>query len=254
MSLNFPSTVEVRLGQSPLTEVICQVKFSPILRISKEQPSQFQEAIRNKFPSLRVEQGVRLQFPGVESSEEPNVTATPRIYRFSTLDGSADVALAVDFYALSVKKYTHWHDFLKEFELVLGAVNDIYKPSFATRIGLRFINKFTKKNTSSKDTTEILRLFRQELTCLIEAEPWKEPLDMLSQTVVKDGNAKLALRTGFGREKNEPFFLLDFDYYEEKQLPLQNIIQRIERYHSKIYQAFRWCILDNSLEHFQPLS
>jgi uncharacterized protein (TIGR04255 family) len=254
MSLYFPFKPEVRLGKSPLAEVICQVKFSPILRISKEQPIQFQEAIRDYFPSLKVEQGVRLQFPGVDGSGEPNVEAIPRIYRFSTLDGNANIALAVDFYALSLKKYTHWQDFLDEFGLVMGSVNDIYRPSFATRIGLRFINRFTKKNTSSKDISEILGLFRQELTCLIQAESWDEPLEMLSQTVIGDGKAKLALRTGFGKEKNEPYFLLDFDYYEEGQLPLTNLIKRIERYHSRIYQAFRWCLLDGSLTRFEPLS
>jgi len=79
-------------------------------------------------------------------------------------------------------------------------------------------------------------------------------LEMLSQTVLGDGKAKLATRTGFGKEKNEPYFVLDFDYYEEGQLPLKNLKRRIDRYHSKIYQAFRWCLLDESLTRFEPLS
>lgn len=63
MALNFPHTPDVRLANSPLVEVVCQVRFPPILRINKEEPSDFQEAVRQRFPELAAEQGMVLQMP-----------------------------------------------------------------------------------------------------------------------------------------------------------------------------------------------
>ena len=37
-------------ARSPLVEVICQLRFPPILSINTEEPAQFQEAVRRDFP------------------------------------------------------------------------------------------------------------------------------------------------------------------------------------------------------------
>jgi uncharacterized protein (TIGR04255 family) len=254
MSLNFPQKPEVRLGRSPLDEVICQVKFPPILRITREPPIEFQEAIRERFPGLEAEQGVKVKFPEIGESGKPVVESSPKLYRFIASDQKSNVALAPDFFALSTKKYTHWSDFLGDLNYVSSAVIGSYQPSYATRIGLRFINRFTRKNTNSKTLEEILSLFREELTCLIRAEVWQEPKEMISQILLKDRKANLTIRTGLGRERNESFFLLDFDYYEEGQISLEDLNRRLDGYHSRIHDAFRWCLLDESLGKFEPLS
>lgn len=252
-TLNFPSTREIRLQKAPLEEVVCQVKFGPILRISKETPSDFQEAVRQRFPSLVVEQGVLVQFPGAAGAEKPSMESTPRIYRFRTQNELSHIALAMDFFAFSTKQYTHWEDFVQDVELGYEAVQKVYQLHHATRIGLRFINRFDQKNTGCTSTEQILDLFRPELTCLLRAEVWKEPREFLSQIVLSDDTAKLAIRVGFGRENDEAFFALDLDYFEDGQVSLDNLTGRLNHYHTRIYDAFRWCILEKSLEQFGPI-
>ena len=88
---------------------------------------------------------------------------------------------------------------------------------------------------------------------MVRADAWGTPIELLSQIQLEDCKAKLAIRTGFGKEKNEPFFVLDFDYYEEGQKSTDGVVRSIEEYHSRIYDAFRWCLLDNSLNRFSPL-
>jgi len=254
MSLNFPKKSEIRLGKAPLDEVVCQVKFSPILRISKEAPIDFQESIRTRFPGLELGQGVLVQFPPIGATDKPIVEASPKLYRFPASDGNTGVTLATDFFALSTKKYSRWRDFIRDLDLVASSVINTYRPAFATRIGLRFINRFTRKNTGCKTVPQILDLFRDEITCLLRADAWTEPHEMLAQIVLLDNKAKLALRIGFAREQGEPFFLLDFDYYEEGQMGLGDLANRVKRYHTRIYDAFRWCLLDESLPRFEPLS
>jgi uncharacterized protein (TIGR04255 family) len=252
-TLNFPSTREIRLQKAPLEEVVCQVKFAPILRISNEPPSDFQEAVRQRFPSLVVEQGVLVQFPGAAGAEKPSMESAPRIYRFRTPDELSHAALAMDFFALSTKQYLHWKNFVQDVELGYEAVQKVYQLPYATRIGLRFINRFDQKNTGCISTEQILDLFRPELTCLIRADAWKEPQGFFSQIILNDDKAKLAVRIGFGRENDEPFFVLDLDYFEEGQVSLDNLTKRLNHYHTRIYDAFRWCMLEKSLEQFEPL-
>ncbi len=252
MSLNFPILREIPLEKAPLAEVICQVKFSPILSISKDLPIEFQETVRDRFPGLEIEQGMRLQLPISGVPDKPLMDATPRIFRFTTTDKTAYLALTTDFLALSTKAYTHWKDFLQDFVLAETALRKIYHPAYATRIGLRFVNRFTRKNTGLNLTRDIFRLFRDELTCILHTEAWVEPKEMLSQMVLVDNNASLALRIGYGKEQKKPFFVLDFDYFEEGQISYNKLQERLDHYHSRIYSAFRWCVKESSLELFNP--
>ena len=180
MTLNFPRKQEIQLRKAPLHEVVCQVKFPPILRIANELPIEFQDAIRTRFPGLEIERGVLVQFPSINGTETPRVESSPKIYRFSSPDRKASVALTTDFFALSTKGYSHWSDFLSDLSLVEKTIREIFQPAYGIRIGLRFINKFTKGNTGCKTTQELLTLFRKELICLIQTDAWEELDEMFS--------------------------------------------------------------------------
>ena len=254
MTIRFVDKPEIRLRNAPLSEVVCQVKFPPNLRLSKDAPVEFQEVVRDHFPELNIEQGVVVQFPSPLSPENPAVEQMPKIFRFLTADGQAYIALAPDFIALTNLKYTHWGDFLLNLELAAKALMELYRPPYGTRIGLRFVNRITQQNTKCENFEQVLELFRPELTCFLRVDAWTEPVEMLSRILLQDDSGKLSLRYGFGKDQNEPFFLLDFDYFEEGQLNLDNLYQRLEHYHTRIYAAFRWCLLDESLKRFEPLS
>src|SRR5256885_3722562 len=48
----FPDSPRVIYGKAPLTAVICQLRFPPILRIESTVPADFQERVRTQFPLL----------------------------------------------------------------------------------------------------------------------------------------------------------------------------------------------------------
>jgi uncharacterized protein (TIGR04255 family) len=254
MGIHFPVKQEIQLKKPPLNEVICQVKFPPILRISKETPVNFQESIRSRFPELEIEQGVLLQLGISPASENPVMETAPKLFRFKSQDSQSSVALALDFFALSTNGYIHWSSFQNEFAFVEQAAWKEFSFPYINRIGLRFINRFTQKNTGCKTFDEMLDLFRDDMTCFIRSDAWTEPNEMISQIVLPDDKAKLNLRFGFGNEQKEQFILLDFDYFEDNQLECKNLSGRIESYHTKIYQAFRWCLKDSSLDRFEAQS
>jgi len=254
MSLNFESKPEIKLNRAPLDEVICQVKFSPILSISKNIPSEFQEIVRNRFPNYEAVQNFVFQVPGVGSTEGVSLEAPAKSHIFMTKDGKSKASISSDFFAFSTTNYTHWFAFMENLITIEKGVAKVYNISTATRIGLRFINRFTLKNSNFHSTNELLSLFRDELTCIIKAEPWKDPNESLLQLITSDNKAKLAIRVAYGKQKREPFFVLDFDYFEDgKVIPLKKFEDKISFYHSRIYDAFRWCLKDDSLERFSPV-
>lgn len=252
MALNFPHHPDIPLATPPLAEVICQVRFPPILRIVREEPSDFQERVRNRFPLLEVEQGVVVKIPAPASSGMPSTEIPPRVFRFGSADDQTVISLAIDFYALSTQNYTHWDDFAVDLKLAQAAVEAVYHPAHAKRIGLRYINRFTPELANCATMGEVFALFKPELTSLLQTDAWSQPTSLVTQLNLRDDDAMLTLRTAYSSDPGEPFFLLDFDYYEEGQLGFERLIERCERYHRVIYDAFRWSLRESSLTRFGP--
>jgi uncharacterized protein (TIGR04255 family) len=255
MSIKFPSEPDIPLKNAPLVEVVCQVRFPPILRINNEEPSEFQEEIRDQFPKIEIEQGFLLSVPVPGSGGTPSAEAkSKKTYRFRTRDEGSTVSLASDFYALSTTQYTHWRDFSDGLELVQEAVLKVYRPSYATRIGLRFINHLTPENTGGQDLEHILTILNPGLIGYIQSNVWSTPVEAQSRLSLADEDARLNLRTGYDNKDDPPFFLLDFDYFEEGELYLSDLIEICNRYHDVIYRAFRWCFPDENLSVFEPFA
>jgi uncharacterized protein (TIGR04255 family) len=49
----FPEIERIVYRNNPLTEVVCQLRFPPILSIESELPVKFQDAIREMYPSFQ---------------------------------------------------------------------------------------------------------------------------------------------------------------------------------------------------------
>ena len=252
MPLNFPPVSDVQYENAPLIAVVCQVRFPPILRIVDEAPSAFQELIRNRFPQLQLEHGVVIRVPRLGSQAAPEAEPPTKTYRFWTPDERMTVSLAVDFYALSTTNYKHWADFAAHLDLAHQAIQKVYAPTYATRVGLRYINRFTPANTGCQMAAELFDFLRPELTAQSRSEAWTDPVEMRSRLLLTDNNAKFNLSTRYGEEAGEPFLILDFDYFEEGQLSLEDVVERCTRYNNIIYRAFCWCVREEKLSVFKP--
>jgi uncharacterized protein (TIGR04255 family) len=252
VALNFPHRPDVQLQNAPLAEVICQVRFPPILRILREEPSEFQERVRHRFPELQIEQGVAISFSTAAGGTPPALETPPKLYRFLSADRHTIVSLALDFFAVSSQAYSHWHDFAHDLALAAGAVREIYQPAYAARIGLRYVNRFTPALVGGADMEAVFDLVRPELSALYRTDAWPEAGAFVTQLTLPDEDGELVIRSAYGRMPDEPFFMLDFDYYEEGQLEMEHLVKRCDRYHRTIYNAFRWSLRPASLEIFRP--
>ena len=132
-----------------LAEVICQLRFPEILSIGTTVPDKFQEAIRAQFPqySKRMESAPpRLTgAPGNFSVQKQEPTVN---HQFTSADGTWRVNLTSSFISLACSRYTCWEDFAKKLDKPLVSFIKIYKPAYFERIGLRYVNFFSRKDLS----------------------------------------------------------------------------------------------------------
>lgn len=132
--------------RSPIMEVICQFRFPEILSIGAHAPADFQEIIRQEFPQYRAlkEKPVpRLSgAPGNYTIESPDAVVN---YQFLDTAGHWKVNLTSKFISLSCNSYTVWEDFAKKLDLPLAAFIKTYQPAYFERVGLRYINAFSRQ-------------------------------------------------------------------------------------------------------------
>lgn len=198
MPLRFPHLPDLRLLRSPLTEVVCHVRFPPILRIANEVPTAFQERIRERFPRFETEEGFLFQLRFSGGGSTPAAAAQPmsRLFRFETADGRSAVTLSTDFYALSTSRYTVWEEFARDLALTQEAVQVVYEPGFSTRLGLRYVDLLTPSKLGLATFEEVLGLLRPELTSLFRVGVWDMPEELLCQLLLLDQEGNLGLRFG----------------------------------------------------------
>lgn len=258
MGFKFPDPgVEVRLAKPPLTEVIYQVRFSPILRIGEETPAAFQEMIRRDLPELEVERAwAGAPENAVRSGQfEPG----PIHYRFKSADGQRMVTLAVDFVAVSTTGYTHWDDFVGLVLKVTEALQTVYEPARCTRLGLRFVNAITPTLIEAEQLKDAELLLNDRLRSALLSDLLDDPIQALCQirAVVseeEDERECFTFRSGLAElEAGERGYLLDFDCYAEGSISLEGLCERCDRFHDRIYRAFRWSLAPRALEAFGVL-
>jgi uncharacterized protein (TIGR04255 family) len=188
------------------------------------------------------------------AEEPPAVRPEPPVFRFLSSDGDTMASLSLGFYALSTTAYTHWPEFLELLFLLNRAAHQVYELPYATRVGLRYINHITFDNTGLRTLSELWNVLRPEFTALLHTECWDTPQGMDSRLSLSgEGTEKLTLRTGYA-DGEKPRLLLDFDYYSEGHIDLESLPGLCERYHEIILRAFRWCIREDRLIVFDPVS
>lgn len=123
---------------APVHEVICQLRFPSILSINETPPAKFQEAVRAQFPQYAQRQDPVPPGPGGETRQPVNN------YHFLSENGAWKLNLTQDFIALSTLRYDCWEDFAQRLDKPLAAFIQLYQPAFFQRVGLRYVNLFSR--------------------------------------------------------------------------------------------------------------
>lgn len=247
--IQLPAYEQVLLGESPLQEVVCQLRFHPILKIAIAPPADFQDLIRKDFPVVGQEPGAQISVVG----GKPVISATnERAWQFKSANEASVVSLTSSFVALKTSQYSDFRTFNEQLLSVIRAFETAYKPPFYVRVGLRYVNRWIIPRDGGMPVA------------------WADLLNnylagLFADPVLRDGivEAKhhLVLQTEHGQVgcrysrdvgdldgKAAEQFTLDFDHYVTGQIDPKNVQSLLAGSNDTVYRLFRWCLTEKGFE------
>lgn len=248
--------------KNQLVEVICQLRFPEILTIGVNPPVAFQEAIRSEFPQYNA----RKEIPAPKIAGAPgnfSLQNQPETinYQFAAADGSWRVNLTSKFISLACSRYTNWEDFAKKLDRPLAAFIQTYKPAYFERVGLRYINAFSRK-ALDLEGIPFRDLFQPcYLGPLGEEDVQESSTNRCSMDVemALRGGCRLKLHAGPGmikrpgREDQEVRFILDNDLFMTGNVPINLSTGAMQTLHQQADCLFLGAITERLYDAMEPL-
>lgn len=255
--MRFVRDQRVIYGANPLTEVICQLRFSPLLALSAQLPVDFQEKVRAEYPMLSIVQGMTVHI----GQPTPPPTAPDNTYSFATKDGTWAVQLSKDSLSLTTKAYERWEHFRERWNTVLTHFWTLYGPVSPLRIGLRYQDVIDRDKHELGDARWSHWIKPQVLGVMADAT-WSNAEQHQAVTVapLDEQAGHLLLRTGLvlNAKTQQPAFLIDSDFYAEFSTSpnlepnVAGILGRLDLFNGEAGGLFRWCITRELHDQLKP--
>jgi uncharacterized protein (TIGR04255 family) len=248
----FPDSDRTVYKVDTIAEVICQLQFPELLSIASEPPAAFQEAIREEYPLYRRQEGIAGPPEIAEIFSQFQVAAPQAAvhHHFSTVDNSRTVTLTTKFLAISERRYTEWRDLRSEIDRSKGALEQIYRPSFYARTGLRYQNVVDRQrlglpNASWSDLLNpvmagYLGVTDDDLSACVQ--------EATGNVVFQDPEANdlfVRLQHGLAIPEGDPqnlVYSIDADYHTHRQLDGGSVLDLLDRFNAEAGNLFRWSI------------
>ncbi len=207
---------------NPLIEVIIQYRFPKILALNSKDPIEFQDRIKDEYPiyQLALENQQEISF----AINQNNVAAPipsiiqkqpVRNHTFISSDGTYKINLTNEFISISTLSYRRWEEMIAHLKTPLAAFEEIYKPPFYERIGLRYIDAFSRNELELKGVpwTELINsAWLGAFACTNEDRVINSGLD--AEYFLDQKTARAKIHTGLGTINNNPerVFIVDSDF------------------------------------------
>ena len=242
--------------KNQLGEVICQLRFPEILTIGTTAPAEFQEAIRAEYPQYTALKEPQMLKPGAA----PAPVQHSLNHQFVSADGIWRVNLTSKFISLSCNRYTRWEDFAARLDKPLAAFIRIYQPAWFDRVGLRYLNFFSRK-ALDLEGTPWRELFTPMYLGVLASDAVSEQSasrSTIDADIALRGGCRAKLHAGPGmvRRGNQPDpelkFILDYDLYMPGKLAVNLSAGALQTLHAQAWSLFRYAITDTLHDSMEP--
>ncbi|MGM9668836.1 MAG: TIGR04255 family protein [Faecousia sp.] len=256
----FSSKERVIYRNNQLGEVICQLRFPEILRISADPPAAFQEEIRDVYPQYTA----RRETPAPRISGTPgklvleNQPSSPN-YQFASEDNLWRVNLTSKFISLACGKYTCWEDFASRLDKPLAAFIKTYHPAYFERVGLRYLN-FLSRASLGTDAPWRDLVSPCYLGPMAEEDVGANAFSQCNldtELAIRAGcRVKIHAGTGFVKkaDKQDPEqkFIFDMDLFMPGKVPVNYSAGALATLHSQAFPIFRDAITELTHNAMEP--
>lgn len=240
----FPESERVLFRNNAIETALTQLTFPPILKIGKEVPVQFQEAVRHDYPFFRVREATVLP-PELQAFQAmlPKEVQV-KLYDFASADQAWTLTLSQDFLALQTTKYTRWEEFRDRIETAFQLLVEIYQPSFVSRIGLRYQDLFDRRELGLENRPW-KELFKPTISGELTDDAVSSSVEeKLSHLVLRlnDTDGFVTINHGINFDLDEQRYFIDADFFCGNQTPVGDTLAMLERLKRHAGRFFRWCL------------
>jgi uncharacterized protein (TIGR04255 family) len=236
----FPKSPRLIFDNNPLREVIWQLRFPKILSIAAKSPVDFQERIRQRYPLYEAQSGLPAEIATAISQAGIQIESGIS-HRFRTADGSVIVTLADEFVSVSTGRYREWKELRLHIDVAFNALCEVYKPSFFSRVGLRYVNLIERSALKLQDVPWDKLINAEWLGPLARQELNAHVKEFKAGTAIQLGKETGVAKIRFGLE-NLDTFRIDSDFFLEGQINGQKAAGIIDDFNEAIGNLFRSAI------------
>jgi uncharacterized protein (TIGR04255 family) len=256
----FPDSPRLLFGKNPLEEVVCQVRFPPILRIEADATAiaAFQESVRQVFPLYRrtvmpIPMGLNLPAPVLQAM---GGGAASSAHEFWSADETWQVSLTRDFLALTTRRYTQWADFKARLQVPLGALLAVFAPTFFQRVGLRYRDRIDRARLGLEE--EWPALLRPEVLGELADETIGPHVELAARELtirLSDDGGRVRVVHGLQREEppGRSAYVIDSDFFVEPHAEIGAVIHVLDGFNLRAGRLFRWCITPRLRDAMEPV-
>lgn len=248
----------MKLERSPLQLVLVQVRFSPVTAMREYVPP-FQDKLRKSgFPGFMKEQIQQVTF-----GPEPAAETSTR-WSFMSRDKREGVVLTEDFVVYETTFYDVFEKFTGRFLEVLTELNAAASISFASQVGLRYVDVVRSLDGHAPDW------FVREQFHGLSANGIGQSITNQFLSVVRTADGVLKLKTLDGKgpdfmppdldttrlefdlklQEDDSFRILDFDHVWKGEIDFDptEITRRMWALHGSIEKIFRATVTEGALK------
>ena len=260
----FSDRPRAHYNNAPVHEVICQLRFPTILSINATEPADFQEMIRSDFPKYVRRQDIQqprlIKTPaGPKFEQQPPITN----YNFISEDGCWKINLTQHFISLSTVRYENWETFANHLDQALAAFIQLYKPAYFERVGLRYINLFSRQRLDEEGTpwSELIApayLGVMQEPDVDEADVFNSGVDLMMkldnscQTKIHAGPGRLKAKNPNAPQDPESKFVFDMDLVMNGNTPCTLAAAGLETLHAHANRIFEGALTDRVRQAMMP--
>jgi len=244
----FPTTDRVIYDKNPLTEVICQLTFPTILRISADQPTAFQDRVRIQYPIYQEQAGQNLPQELRQLLARIPIPPPPEglSHKFLSDDQCRYITLNREFLAVTETKYEQWETFYGAIELAKQALEDAYSPSFYSRVGLRYKDLIDPAALGLADRPWTSLIRPAVAGILADAKLARRARQSATQTVLTlEGipGGFVRLRSSLVQKPDdEQAYEIDVDCFTTERSAVTDVSSTLHQFNRIAGNLFRWAI------------
>jgi uncharacterized protein (TIGR04255 family) len=248
--MNMTQLEEIRYQRNFLKNVIFRIDFSPIVRLQKELSPDFQDSLRDNFPSLEAQVATEFH-TAITEGRRIDETLNSHLWHFNNSERTQRIIISYKSLVIEFLEYTHFSEFSQIVEKVYSVFSNIYKPIDLQRLGLRYVNNIVM---NSGHPLEWAELINPHLTHQIEhfIADKTQLSRAMSQSTLLRGDHTIVFSYGiynseFPARISRKEYILDYDCFTT-DFENDDLMVRLYEYNKEILELFENSITDGLRE------